>query len=487
MTFRAAALAAALAFAAAGCGAGDSRGTDTPGSTLRATLVDHNGDGLLEAGPGEPLLDRGGTGKAVRTLATFAQITDAHVRDEESPARLPFADRFGPPFTSAFRPQEALTTQVLDATVQTIDTLRPDALIETGDLADNAQRNELTAALATLHGGTVSPDSGAAGPSGPQLQSNPDPLLYRPDVDAPLHPGLLAAAQRPFTSPGLHAPWYAVFGNHDLLVQGELAPDARTQRLATGDRAVVSLPRDALRGVHIPGAQARGEGGVGSIGTPTIQQILDRGRTVRVRADPARREVTPGDAATLARRFGARANGGDSVFEIGNHGLFAIALDLVRSDGGSDGRVGPDQLRFLRDQLARAGRRPVVVFSHQALDHSGGGESALALLRDHPNVVAAIAGHTHRNEIKRAPGGGPWLITTASLVDFPQQARAFRLVQAADGRVALETWMLDHGPGPGGLATTSRDLAFLDAQGGRPNHFAGARKDRNVRLWGNSP
>jgi hypothetical protein len=34
-----------------------------------------------------------------------------------------------------------------------------------------------------------------------------------------------------------------------------------------------------------------------------------------------------------------------------------------------------------------------------------------------------------------------------------------------------------------GLAGISRELAYLDAQGGRPQHFAGTRDDRNVRLF----
>ena len=36
------------------------------------------------------------------------------------------------------------------------------------------------------------------------------------------------------------------------------------------------------------------------------------------------------------------------------------------------------------------------------------------------------------------------------------------------------------GAGPAGV---SRSLAYLDAQGGRPQGFAGTREDRNARLW----
>jgi hypothetical protein len=100
------------------------------------------------------------------------------------------------------------------------------------------------------------------------------------------------------------------------------------------------------------------------------------------------------------------------------------------------------------------------------------------VLDAHPRVVAAVAGHRHRNVIRRH--GHVWLVGTSSLADWPQQARMFRLRATAGGGAALETWMVDHdGRGVAGIA---RELAHLDAQGGRPQGFAGSRDDRNARL-----
>ena len=55
----------------------------------------------------------------------------------------------------------------------------------------------------------------------------------------------------------------------------------------------------------------------------------------------------------------------------------------------------------------------------------------------------------------------------------------FRLREAPAAAAALETWMVDHDGR--GLAGTARELAYLDAQGGRPQGFAGAPTDRNAR------
>jgi 3',5'-cyclic AMP phosphodiesterase CpdA len=461
-----------LALVAAGCGGAAAGDPPAPGSTLRVTLVDRDGDGALERGPGEPLRDRtelGGGGTPGEVLATWAQITDTQVRDEESPARVPFLDRLGGPFRSTFRAHEALSAHVLAASVRAVNALRPEAVVVTGDIADNAQANELELAGTLLDGGRARPDSGAPGYEGVQDAGNPDPLIYRPDNDAPRHPGLLARAQRPFDTPGLDAPWYPALGNHDVLAQGETPATRRIQAVARGGEAVWGLD---------PGLQP----GPDTDSAAAVEALLGDGlpgRTRRVPADPARRLLTPDEAVERLGRDRGRPGGRlDYTFDVGRS-VRGVVLDTVRREGGARGVVSAAQAAWLERELERAGRRYVVVFSHNPLDASDGGEAALAALDRTPTVVAAVSGNRHRNVIAPRAAGPYWLIGTSSLADFPQQARAFRLVRTAHG-VALETFMLDHDGS--GLAGVARELAFLDAQGGRPQHFQGARADRNARL-----
>jgi hypothetical protein len=456
-----------VAVALAGCGASGAA-KPGPASTLQGTLVDRDGDGFLEPGPGEPLIDRGGDARPGRTLATFGQLTDTHVRDEESPARAPFLDRLGSPVDSTFRPQEAFSTQVLDAAVRALDREHPQAVVITGDVVDSAQENELDQALAVLRGGIVNPDSGAPGYDGVQAPSNPDPFYFRPDNDAPRHPGVLDAAQRRFRATGLDAPWYPTIGNHDVLVQGEVPPTPAIEDVATGSRMVVGIdPR------FLPPVLSEDE--AKSVVNSLISQGDAFGRSLRVPPDPARRHLRPAEMIDrLAAAAGVHATGGrlDYTFDIGAH-VRGIMLDTVNRAGGSRGLVTTAQLAWLRREAGRAGARWIVVFAHNRLP-----EEALAILDATPRVAAVVFGNSHRNAI--APRDSYWLISTSSLADFPQQARMFRLREAPGGAV-LETWMVDQDGR--GLAGVSRELAYLDAQGGRPQGFAGRPTDRNARLF----
>ena len=479
-------LAAVAAALTGGCGGAQPSPPPAAVSTLERTLIDSDGDGRLEAGPGEPLrvrrelseADAGANGRAAdpdargtaRERVTFVQLTDLHVRDEESPARVPFLDRLGDPFTSTFRPHEALSSQVAAATVRAVNRADPQAVVVTGDIVDSAQANELDDALAVLDGGRVRPDSGAPGYDGVQEARNPDPLYYRPDSDAPRRPGLLRRAQADFASPGLSAPWLPVLGNHDLLVQGEVAPTPELDEAARGGRVIESLQ---------PGAEAPS---ADEDPATAVRAVLDGRvptRDRRVPADARRRHLTP---AETARRLGRTLRDGrlDYAADIGPR-VRAIVLDTVNRDSGS-GIVSAAQVAWLERELSRRASRWVVVFSHHPLETAAGGQAALRVLDAAPGVAAAVSGHRHRNTItpRRTAAGGYWLVGTASLADFPQQARAFRLREAGDGSAVLETWMIDHDGA--GLAGDARALSFLDVQGGRPRSFAGTPGDRNAAL-----
>lgn len=470
---------------------GESAEAEITGSTLEGTWIDADGDGTLERGEPEPLLDRTELAPAsapAEELATIVQITDPHVRDEESPARASLLDRIDPDLNSTFRPQEALSPQVLAAVVEATNATAPDAVLLTGDLIDSAQRNELDQLIGTLAGGTVDPDSGAPGYEGPQEPENPDPFFYRPDLDAPTNPGLLEDAQEPFGSPGLEAPWHPLVGNHDLLVQGEVPSTPDLEALATGDRLLTGL----RPGVRLPREVGAIDGGELADEAALSPELVDRvigaglpGPTDPISADRARRHLTADEAiADLREASGSGGTGPrmDYAFDVGPR-VRVIALDLVNRNGGSGGVVDPAQPGWLRRALDRAGDRYVLVMTHQPIDGSFGGEALLAEIERDPDVIATLAGDTHSNLVEphETAVGGYWEIETSSLADFPQQARALRVVATEAGGVAIETWMLD-GAGSD-LADTARELSYLDAQGGRPQGNAGEPADRNVRLY----
>jgi 3',5'-cyclic AMP phosphodiesterase CpdA len=275
-------------------------------STLDFRLVEAGGGPYrtLTTAPGESYTVREGVdfgdkigeaqeGREERrhSLTYFGQMTDLHMTDEESPARVEFLDWRGLAFNSAWRAGEALGPFEQEATVRQMNSFvnkapnlgrggkrrRMDFVVNTGDLIDNQQYNETLWSRQIMEGSTINPSSGTDNipgsnpfcPQGLELTDGTDPGRYTgvqdsadwpagaspgkyfydpespetedplpgglyPYEDFPAYPGLMDRAQKPFKATGLKVPSYAMVGNHDGLVQGNTWATGIFNGLATG-------------------------------------------------------------------------------------------------------------------------------------------------------------------------------------------------------------------------------------------------------------
>jgi len=326
-----------------------------------------------------------------------------------------------------------------------------------------------------------------------------------PDVS-----GLLDAARRPFQARGLDVPWYSVFGNHDGLVQGNFPRTLPLSIVATGPLKVNGVPPGlsqadiikALTSVNaspLLGALALTSAGV--VSPDPKRRVLSRRQVVE---EHFKSTGTPnGHGFTQSNRTKGTAY---YTFDKGN--VRGVVLDTVNPNGYSDGSIDKPQLNWLKQVLAGSTDRHVIVFSHHTIATMTNpliatgldlnprvlGGAVKAELLKHPNVIAWVNGHTHKNQIiahKAASGsGGFWEINTASHVDFPQQSRTIELVDNGNGTLSIFTTMLDHA-GPksheGSLADTvalsalARELSANDPQE-RTSGKNGSPADRNVEL-----
>jgi metallophosphoesterase (TIGR03767 family) len=483
-----------------------------------------------------------------RSLAYFAHLTDPHIADEASPARHERLYGQKPMFGGFWRPQEAFGPQVLDQAVRAVNRQRisrvPSAggpaplgfALVTGDLADNAQMNEVRWAVRVLDGGRVDPFSGrrvsrrnpCAAPPAVRRRLNRAVAQRRyAGVAAPRRllarwPGSLDLAQRPFVAEGLAVPWFSVRGNHDALAQGHYGPAVMRPRSApTGCRKVMA-PRPTPAAIADPwGALRRTLPGASFVPPDPRRRFLRSAaefRRLHGRADHAHGF---GLTSPAERR---RSRGHALYYSFSPHpALRFIALDTTVDAGGAGGNLDHPQYLWLRRELRRARKldQLVVVYAHHPLEmmdnptpdeaagrfdrdprnsrplHLGrtGPASLRALLMRTPNVVLYLAGHKHYDRVwpnfgRR--GRGFWQVITNALAGAPQEARMIELMDNGDGSLSIFTTMLPHAapsaaprPGaaldPAGLASLSRELAWARRAGGRSAAAAGGPM-RNVEL-----
>ncbi len=538
-------------------------GPDTVNVRDHTILPSHRGPSgyrRLIAGPPEPHSVRSDLGGAapsgrLRPVIAFVQVSDLHITDAQSPGRAEYLDRLadddspvaalvGP--VGAYRVQESLTHHVAEAMTSVIRGLGRGPVtgaqlafaVATGDSADNAQANEVDAAIGLLDGGVeVRADSGdPARWEGVGSADAYDVRYWHPDgtpageVDDrprsrygfPTVPGLFDAARRPFRAGGLGMPWHPVYGNHDCLIAGTVVPATALRRITKGRRKAVGQP------FGVSAEDIAGFFGDAQRSNPKLSRALPGTPWRRVHADVGRDQLATTAWTAAHEHRSARPADSPTWYGFDAGAVRGLVLDTVNGNGGWQGSLGADQLAWLEAELEAGSARSVdrngrlqhragderlfVLFSHHPLRclinpwAPGGEHRALAdevegVVRRFPNLVAWVNGHTHTNTVTphrfdERLGGGWWEITTASHVDWPQQARVIEIAEDVEGNnLVVACTVVDHAglvdPRSGSLddvrtlAGWARELAANDWQrtaGRLEAQGRGGPDDRNVVL-----
>ncbi|MBK8884369.1 MAG: TIGR03768 family metallophosphoesterase [Bacteroidales bacterium] len=428
----------------------------------------------------------GNSATKAATLLRFFTMSDIHLVDEETPvSAIEFAyhNGNGP---SGYSATMLLTTQVLNAAVQTVNVLNKqkqfDFGISLGDDCDNTQYNELRWFIDVMDGKPINPDSG--------IKDDP---IQGPGNDY----------QDSFQAEGLDKsiPWFQTLGNHDHFWKGSfpVTDDFRPKYIGID---IVNLDKTLSdlngRGYYMGSIDGRtqygeiiGAGATADFVTPP--QILA--------ADPDRRSLKREE--WIGEFFNTTSTPDGHGFSQSNKTtgfacysfvpnsdipIKVIVLDDTQKDDdpniGSYAHSSLDQERFtwLLGEL-RSGQdndQLMIIAAHVPIGLGGGlwnadaevtEETLIDSLHNYPNLMLWISGHRHVTAVTPLPSADPahpengfWQVETPSLKDFPQQFRTFDIVRNNDNTISIFATSVDPIVKKGSLPDLARTYAVATEQ-----------------------
>ncbi len=449
----------------------------------------------IDSGKQTDIMPAGYSATAVTNTAqllNFFTITDIHITDKESPAQLIYLavkDFNVAPNPSIYSPVMLYTTHVLDAAIQTVNALHKqdafDCGISLGDAANDGQYNEMRWYIDVIDGKVITPSSGG--------HAGAETIDY----------------QRPYKAAGLDKsiPWYETIGNHDhlwLYVPGDnYIQQAYTSAniLQLGD---VQLDPNAINertyymGVldgNTPYGNIIGAGPVSTTNPITIV------------ADPNRRSFWGTRSGSMSEFLTTSSNpvghgytqtNVDNDFACysfepkQNMPLKIIMLDDTQNQkdihvtGNAHGSLDQPRYEWLVRELdqGQAEGKLMIIAAHIPIGVAAPGAfdswspdayvtepQLIAKLQTYPNLILWISGHRHYNQVTpfkspdpSHPELGFWQVETASLRDFPQQFRTFRIVRNSDNTISIIITCVDPAVREGSPASISRSYSVAAQQ-----------------------